>query len=93
MTNWDLTHTIHTLANKETAWKFMTDMSNMVRMEPGIERIELDGPFANGTVGRTISPDSTQEWVLSEVVEKGKLYPSRGILRLGTCLSAFPGSS
>ncbi len=39
-------------------------------MEPGVERIELDGSFISGTKGRTITKDHTQEWVLSKVVEK-----------------------
>ncbi len=70
MTNWDFEHTVYTKAKRKTAWDFLSDMSNQVRMEPGIEDIELDGLFANGTVGRTIAKTHTQEWVLSNVVKE-----------------------
>ena len=35
------------------AWAFWSDLRNHMRLEPGVERIELDGPFATGTTGRT----------------------------------------
>jgi hypothetical protein len=44
-------------------------MQNHARMEPGVERIELDGPFVAGTAGRTISNGFAQEWQLTEVVD------------------------
>ncbi|NAS13308.1 SRPBCC family protein [Poritiphilus flavus] len=69
MTNWEFKHSVYTRAKRKTAWDFLTDMSNQLRMEPGIEDIELDGPFANGTNGRTIAKTHTQEWQLSEVIE------------------------
>lgn len=69
-TTWDFEYSINTRASRKTAWDFLSDMSNQVRMEPGIENIELDGAFATGTKGRTITKASTQEWELSEVVEE-----------------------
>lgn len=69
MTNWDFYYAIVTKLDKNAAWDFLSDMSNQVRMEPGIENIELDGPFATGTKGRTISKYHTQEWELDDVVE------------------------
>ena len=30
------------------AWAYWSDLRNHVRFEPGVERIELDGPFATG---------------------------------------------
>ena len=68
MTDWKFEHSIFTKANKKTAWGFLTDMSNQVRMEPGIENIELDGEFTTGTIGRTITKNYTQEWELSKVI-------------------------
>jgi hypothetical protein len=38
-------------------------------MEPGVERIELDGPVATGTVGRTVSVGYQHEWVLADVID------------------------
>lgn len=69
MDQWNFDHTIQTEATVDQAWTFLSDMSNQVRMEPGIENIELDGPFVNGTRGRTITKVSTQEWQLENVVE------------------------
>ncbi len=77
MTEWTFEHSITTKANKEIAWDFLSDMTNQMRMEPGVECIELDGPFVTGTTGRTITKNHTQEWKLSEVVE-GKRFTITG---------------
>ncbi len=76
-TTWNFEHSIDTRASKKTAWDFLSDMSNQVRMEPGIENIELDGAFATGTKGRTITKTSIQEWELTDVVE-GKRFTITG---------------
>ena len=44
-------------------------MDNHAKMEPDVERIELDGPFESGTTGRTITKSYLQELELSEVSE------------------------
>ena len=69
MSEWIFEHAVVTSARREDAWAYWSDMRNHARMEPGIERIELDGPFATGTIGRTITSDYTQEWQLLDVVE------------------------
>jgi hypothetical protein len=43
-------------------------MSNHAKLEPGIEKIELDGPFVTGTKGRTLATGFEQEWELVDVV-------------------------
>lgn len=66
---WEFRHSVTTAARPEVAWDFWTDMDNIARMEEGVERIELDGPFAAGTRGRTVTADYQQEWTLAEVVQ------------------------
>lgn len=70
MGEWKFEHSIYTKARREDAWGYWSDMRNHARMEPGVERIELDGPFETGTTGRTIAKEFTQEWELTDVVEK-----------------------
>lgn len=70
MSEWSFEHSIYTIARREDAWAYWSDMRNHAKMEPGVERIELDGPFETGTTGRTITKEFTQEWELTEVVEK-----------------------
>ena len=91
MTNWEFEHSIFTEASRETAWAFWSDMSNPVKMEPGIERIELDGPFASGTTGHTIAGEFTQEWMLTEVIE-GKRFVITGITTDGSGKLSFAWS-
>ena len=43
-------------------------MQNHAEMES--VKIELDGPFQTGTMGRTITANSRQEWELSEVIHE-----------------------
>src|SRR4051812_24228086 len=78
MADWEFKHSIFTVTNRKKAWSFWADMSNHAKMEPGIARIELDGPFALGTRGRTIAGEFTQEWKLTEVKE-GKRFVITGI--------------
>jgi hypothetical protein len=60
-----------------------------MRLEPGVERIELDGPFATGTTGRTVAPDFTREWRLSDVVPVAPALilaePGRGQIGISEC--------
>lgn len=77
MTNWSFEHSIYTKAKLQTAWNFLSDMSNQTRMEAAVERIELDGLFETGTKGRTITKTYTQEWELSKVIE-GKQFVITG---------------
>ncbi len=65
---WEFEHSIVTSASRSDAWAFWSDLRNHAEMEPGDERIELDGPFETGTKGRTIAKGSQQEWKLSEVI-------------------------
>ncbi len=70
MAEWEFEHSIFTNARRKDAWVYWSDIRNHARMEPGVERIELDGPFATGTTGRTITADFQQEWALTEVIDE-----------------------
>ena len=69
MSEWAFEHSIFTVATRPDAWAYWTAMDNHAKMEPGVQRIELDGPFATGTTGRTIAEGFTQEWQLDDVIE------------------------
>ncbi len=73
MPTWNCTHRVITIAHLHSAWNFLSDLTNHAELDPGIDRIELDGPFTTGTIGRTISGDVVQDWVLAEVVPDKRL--------------------
>lgn len=68
MGEWAFEHAVVTRARRADVWTYWSDLRNHARMEPGVERIELDGPFATGTTGRTIATVFTREWWLADVV-------------------------
>ena len=70
MAKWEFEHSIYTIASRKDAWEYWSDVENHANMEPGVECIELDGSFVTGTTGRTIMRDYTQEWELTEVIER-----------------------
>ncbi|MDH3651246.1 MAG: hypothetical protein OEQ53_16285 [Saprospiraceae bacterium] len=56
-----------TKAKRENVWKYLSNMDNHAKMEPSVEKIELDGPFESGTKGRTIAKEYIQGWELKDV--------------------------
>ena len=68
MARWGFEHSVYTKAQRRDAWNFWSNMDNHAKMEPGVDRIELDGPFATGTTGRTITKYYIQEFELAEVL-------------------------
>ena len=46
MGEWSFEHTIFTNARRRIAWAYWSDLRNHAEMEPGVEKIELDGPCA-----------------------------------------------
>lgn len=85
MADWEFQHTIHTKASRPIVWEYMSDMENHAK-EPGVERIEFEGPFVQGAKGRTITADYTQDWELAEVV-KGRRFVILGRTPDGGALS------
>ena len=77
-TQWECTHSLFTKARRSDAWAYWSDLPNHAAWEPGVERIEVDGPLATGTAGRTISGGYTQEWTLTEVVD-GRRFEITGL--------------
>lgn len=69
MANWSCEHSTFTIASRTQAWDYWTDMRHHAQLEPGVDKIELDGPFAAGTTGRTIGAGFRQEWELTDVVD------------------------
>jgi carbon monoxide dehydrogenase subunit G len=67
MARWEFKHSAYTNAKRKDVWNYWSNMDNHAKMEPGVDRIELDGPFETGTTGRTITKYYTQELELSEV--------------------------
>ena len=62
MGEWSFEHTVATRAARADAWAYWSDLRNHMRLEPGVERIELDGPFVTGTTGRTVALGLTSDW-------------------------------
>lgn len=88
MGEWEFEHSVLTSARREDAWAYWADLRNHARLEPGVERIELDGPFATGTTGRTIAAGFVQEWQLTEVVD-GQRYVLTGFTPDGAGALSF----
>ena len=68
MGEWACERSAVTKAHRMAAWVYWSNLSNHTK-EQGGEKIELDGPFATGTTGRTIGTEFQQEWELTDVVE------------------------
>lgn len=87
MADWEFEHSIYTDAHRDDVWNYWSDLHNHAEVEPGVKRIELDGPFETGTTGRTITENFTQEWELTSVTEgerfviTGKTPDGSGTLR------------
>ena len=88
MGEWEFEHSIITKAHRSDAWAYWSELQNHARFEPGVERIELDGPFVTGMTGRTISSGLTQEWQLTEVIE-GRRFVITGFTPDGSGALSF----
>jgi hypothetical protein len=79
---WSFEHAVECPVKREFAWKFWTEVSNWI-LDPDMESVELDGPFATGSKGTTVSRSSGKiEWRLAGV-EAG---------RAATMEIVFPGA-
>ena len=64
---WAFQHTVACPVTREFAWRFWTDVRNW-RFDVDIESIELNGPFAAGSHGVTVTRSSGRiEWRLTDV--------------------------
>jgi hypothetical protein len=63
---WSFEHTVECDAPAGFAWSFWTDVRNW-RLDADVDSVEIDGPFASGTHGRTHSKSSgVVEWRIAE---------------------------
>ena len=53
---WHGEHGVETTASAGALWKLLSDIRGWPRWNAGIETIEIDGPFATGSVFRMKSP-------------------------------------
>jgi hypothetical protein len=54
---WSETYTMETDASAAALFALWRDTTTWPEWNEGVERIELDGPFAAGTTGRMVMPD------------------------------------
>jgi hypothetical protein len=54
---WSYEHSLETDAGAETIFEILRDVSRWPEWNPGVERIDLDGPFVTGTNGVMVIPD------------------------------------
>ena len=64
---WECEHAIEVHASPEAIWAFFEDVAGWSRWNPGIERIELNGPFAAGSTFEMTPPG--QASLTSRLVE------------------------
>jgi hypothetical protein len=50
--DWDYAPSVQTTAAPEAVWRQYEDVASWPEWKHGIERVELDGPFASGTTGQ-----------------------------------------
>jgi hypothetical protein len=54
---WSYEHSLETDGRAETIFEILRDVGRWPEWNPGVERIDLDGPFATGTTGVMVIPD------------------------------------
>ena len=82
---WSMTESVETNADRAFSFRYLTSIDNMVA-DPGIERVEADGPHRDrvGMRGRTyLTGGGTVDWVVTDVQE-----PQRLVIEV-----ALPGAS
>ena len=63
---WQLEHSVEAAVPAAFAWAFWTDVSNWV--DPPAEFV-LDGPFANGSAGKTLIPgQAAMPWRIRDII-------------------------
>ena len=61
-------HSVECAAGREFAWAFWSDVGNWAAVDPAVESVKLDGPFAAGARGETRPRGGGPvEWRLAEV--------------------------
>ncbi|MGA9770280.1 MAG: SRPBCC family protein [Blastocatellia bacterium] len=65
---WKFEYTVECPVSRDFAWQFWTNVDNWAVVDPGVDAVTIDGPFAAGARGTTKprSMDSV-DWLLTEV--------------------------
>ena len=64
---WKFEYSVECQAPRDFAWRFWTNVDNW-SLDPGVDSVQLDGPFAAGSKGTTkIRNGDSVEWHLVEV--------------------------
>ncbi|WP_214321862.1 SRPBCC family protein [Nonomuraea sediminis] len=71
---WEYEHSVETTAGREVLWQHWSDMAAWPQWNAGIEKIEIDGPFAVGTTFTMTPPGD--EPVTMRIIElvPGELF-------------------
>ncbi|MEV0284882.1 YciI family protein [Kribbella sp. NPDC050820] len=94
---WDYAPSVQTTAAPDAVWHQYDDVASWPEWKHGIERVELDGPFAAGTTGRLVVTDRPAMPYRIVSADPGQGYVSEtelgaGIrLRIEHVLAALPG--
>jgi Polyketide cyclase / dehydrase and lipid transport len=71
---WEYEHSVETTATSQALWRHWSDMAAWPQWNDGIEKIQIDGPFAVGTTFTMTPPgDDPVQMRLVEIVE-GELF-------------------
>ncbi len=65
--SWSCEYAVETSASPEAIWRLFSDVPGWKNWNPGVERIEIHGPFAAGTTFEMTPPG--QETITSVLVE------------------------
>ena len=66
---WGVEHSVETSARAEAVWRLWADVERWPEWNAGVERIELRGPFAVGTILMTPPGDEPVELRIAEAIE------------------------
>jgi hypothetical protein len=68
-------YSIESSVEREAAWNFWSNGSNWATVDPGVDSVDLDGPFITGAQGVTRIPELTAlHWHLTEVESGRKAF-------------------
>jgi hypothetical protein len=66
--SYEIEHIIECPVSRDFAWQFWSNIENWAAVDPAVESVKLNGPFAAGTKGTTKPRGSSPtEWELIEV--------------------------
>jgi len=71
---WEYEYSVETTATPETLWGYWSDMAAWPRWNHGIERIDIDGPFAVGTTFTMTPPGDEPIRMRLVEIEPGELF-------------------